>query len=115
MLSEEESNRLQEIQRVIELTSGLVSVKRLASTLEESNAVLDGKVIVVPLSALNTILDVANTEGVSMILQRMDLERNEARLVIHGNSIETANDLIIEIESVTEIDYVKKPANSRCQ
>lgn len=91
-----------------------VQVKKTAAALKAAGAaIVDGK-ISVSLKSINKVLDAATADGISLILESMDVEKGQAELIILGRASKDANDLG-EITDINELRYVAKPGNSRCQ
>ena len=113
-MSDDILKRLKRLEKLVAAQAGAVSVENLAACLDAVAARIENDRLAVPLDKVNEVLDAALKDGVSIMLEKMDLDASEARLLVHGEKIEVANDLG-SIDSVTELAFVTKPANSRCQ
>jgi hypothetical protein len=92
----------------------MVSVGATSAALKKVGAKLENGKFVVPLKSVNDVLRAASSDGVGFLVDGLDVDKGTARLVIHGNPADKANDLG-SVKSIEQLGFVERPANSRCQ
>jgi hypothetical protein len=105
---------LVELKRITDHLMPTVPVPKTAAALQAAGATIKNGKISLPLSSVNAVIEGAAEDGISIVLEEMDVSADTAQLVILGTPSDQVRDLG-DITSVTDLNAVNKPANSRCQ